>query len=655
MMQGAPTWLRIVVAATALVFVGVAVYVFGFTFTARLHPDDTVIVLLADKALHAKSPVVTDWFYANREIWVIGPHLLALLPVAIAGISKAALWISLVIGFAFQLAVLVAAYRWLTRELWLAMFATIVTSIAWSHHHINLEYVQLAYGFATCLYLLAFVAFASVGADAARSQRRLVLGAVLVAVFATESPMRTLVFLVVPVLVACAWPWRELPRRARAMTACGALAGWIVAFALYKLVLVRVVTFSYPTGYATLALLGDTRRIAASLRLLPEGIIALCGGEGWRVAAVPGLAVVAGALALVVHELFASRAFTARRFTSAAILVQLGGVLVAVLISSLPSDSARYLMPSLLMLVGLAVVIAVGAVQGAQGWLRRGAVAWLVALPIAALAALPDARPQTPDHQLQPDASAIAPVAEALEQRGLHRGFAANLIANLLTVESSGDVVACPITLWHALIPQRWLTYTDCYARATLPARFFVVAGRSQIERDAIHNTLGDALEHFGAGPTYDVYVFSAADTDPAWLDLPIRDGRDAVFPLRIAASNLQLLHGKAVLENGELVSTGDDRMMVYGPYISLPRGRYRVTWRGHALDGTGNLAFAVTADGKDTLAWQEFGAASMPHQLGTLAALDMSLVTQRDGIELQVRVWNGARIALDEIVIEKR
>jgi hypothetical protein len=256
---------------------------------------------------------------------------------------------------------------------------------------------------------------------------------------------------------------------------------------------------------------------------------------------------------------------------------------------------------------------------------------------------------------MRPDASAIAPIATALEQRGLYRGFAANLVANLLVVESSGDVTACPVTLWHAMIPQRWLTSTDCFDGGKLPARFFVVAGRSQIEREAIHNTLGDSLERFAAGPTYDVYIFVAADTDPAWLDLPIRDGKDAVFSLRIEARNLQLLHDKAALDHGELVSTGDG-IMVYGPYISLPRGRYRVTWRGHVLDGTGKVTVAVTADGgKESLNWTEVPGADLPHTTDTLASRDILLKTQRDRIELPVQIWNGARIALAEIVIEKR
>jgi hypothetical protein len=117
-----------------------------------------------------------------------------------------------------------------------------------------------------------------------------VLGAVLVAVVATQSPTRTLVFMVVPLLVACAWPWRQLSRRARATIACGALVGWVVSFALYKLVLARVVTFSYPAGYATFAL-ADTDQIAANLRLFGEGMIALCGGDDSLVCALPGMAV----------------------------------------------------------------------------------------------------------------------------------------------------------------------------------------------------------------------------------------------------------------------------------------------------------------------------------------------------------------------------
>ena len=656
MMRGSPLWLRIVVGATALIFAAVAIYVFGFEFTARLHPDDTVIVFLADKALHAKSPVATDWYYANGEIWVIGQHLLALLPVAIAGVTTASLWASLVIGFVFQLAVLACCFRRLASEHWVAALAVIATSIAWSHSHIDFEYVQLAYGFGACMYLLAFTQLAGV-ADGATPRRGLLFGAVLVAVFAMENPPRTMVFMVVPVLVACAWPWRGVGARARIRIAGTAVGAWLLAFALYKLVLVRVVTFAYPAGYVAFEL-ADAKRIVTNFHLLRDGLVALCGGDGSVVRAVPGFAVVCGAIALVVRDVISTRVLTARRFVGAVLLTQLVLVLALSVFGTVLSNetSVRYLIPSLISLVGIAILVAVEAFGSAPVRARRFAVAWLVAIPIAALVAVPDARPQPPLAAMRPDGAAIAPIAEALARRGLHRGFAIHLAASLLTVESGGDVVACPVTFWHAIIPSRWLTDTSYFDRATLPDRFFVVAGRTQVERDAIQLTLGPAIERFTASDTYDIYVYRTADTDMAWLDLPIRDGDDAVFPMHLPAKHLQLVHDKAVLAGGDLVATGEQGTIVYGPYIALPRGNYDISWIGNGIESTGELEFAVTATGGRTtfLARAKLDPTKVGRERAELVRMRVKLATRRDNVEVIATSHGGARVALHELVIEK-
>ncbi len=655
MTQPLQPWLRIVVVATGLVFAAVAIYVFGFAFTARLHPDDTVIVFLADKALHAKSPVATDWYYANGEIWVIGQHLLALLPVAIAGVGKASLWMSLVLGFAFQLVVFTASYRRLASARWIAVFASIAASMAWSHSHIDFEYVQLAYGFGACMYLLAFTQLASF-ADGTGRRRALLFGGALVAVFAMENPSRTIVFMIAPVLVACAWPWRDVSLRMRGTVAGTALGAWLVAFAIYKLVLVPVVTFAYPAGYVAFEL-ADAKRIAMNLRLLRDGLVALCGGDESAVRALPGLLLVTGAIALLVRDVVSSRAITARKFVGAIVVVQLVIVLALSVFGTVLSNvtSVRYLIPSLVTIVGLAVLIAVDTLGDARMLVRRFATGWLVAIPIAALVAVPDARPQPPLAAMRPDALAIAPIADALAQRGLHRGFAIHLAASLLTLESGGEVVACPVTFWHAIIPSRWLTDTSCFDRATVPDRFFVVAGRSKVERDAIQLTLGPELERFAVGGTYDIYIYRTADTDMDWLELPIRDGDDAVFPMHLAAKHLQLIHDKAVLAGGDLVATGEPGTIVYGPYIALPQGTYDISWIGSGVESTGEIDFVVTATGGPTfLARAKVDASKLDRGRSEVVRMRVKLATRRNNIEAIATNHGGARIALHELVIEK-
>src|SRR3954454_7405277 len=96
----AAPWLRVVFIATALLFTAVLVYVYAIRYVAWLDSDASVPALLAAKSLHAISPVVTDWYYANGDVWVVTPHLIAILPVAILGLGVPALLVSTVLGFA---------------------------------------------------------------------------------------------------------------------------------------------------------------------------------------------------------------------------------------------------------------------------------------------------------------------------------------------------------------------------------------------------------------------------------------------------------------------------------------------------------------------------------------------------------------------------
>src|SRR4051812_33627142 len=64
-------WLYVVLLATALVFLGVVVYLYGFRFSAWIDSDAAVSAVLAAKGLHAKLPVVGDWYYVNGDVWVL--------------------------------------------------------------------------------------------------------------------------------------------------------------------------------------------------------------------------------------------------------------------------------------------------------------------------------------------------------------------------------------------------------------------------------------------------------------------------------------------------------------------------------------------------------------------------------------------------------
>lgn len=654
-------WLKAVLIATTLVFVGVAVYVFGFRFIAWLESDAAVTPLLAAKVLQAKSPVVTDWYYANGDVWVLGPQLLAILPVAIVGLGPASLLITLVLGIVIEMILVMKVYFRLSGERWIAVFAAMATLMAWSSSHVAYAYIQLAYGFVTTLYLISFHLFTVLAENASDRRRwwRFAGASLLVALIAIQNPTRGLVYVVAPVLVACAWPWRAFPVRRRLALAAAALAGWVLAFVVYTIVLSRVAAFSVPRGHLAFVF-GGVAEIKANISTFGYGLALLCGGGADPgVRAVPGALLLVGAFAFVSRVAFGSRAFTALRFFSVIVIAQLGGVVVPLLLGNLLDGplAVRYMMPSLIAMIGVAVVIAVRTLsEVGKLWWRRLAIGWLVVVPIAALVAARDARPPKPRKYVWPNAAELSDVADELVRRGLTHGFSINLSANLLTLDSGGAAWTCPIYFRDIIMPQRWLADTACFNASELPDRFYVVAYNADHDRHGLRATLPPEIEKFSIGKTYEVYVYRTADTSLAWLDLPVPDGELAKFPMRLPATHLQILRGKASVESGDLVATGEPGTVVYGPYLELPAGTYEVSWTGHGLGSGGQISFAATADaGIRVLARFPLDANAMPGARTELVRLSFTLLDARTIVELPIESQQGGRVSLHELVIEKK
>jgi hypothetical protein len=334
-------------------------------------------------------------------------------------------------------------------------------------------------------------------------------------------------------------------------------------------------------------------------------------------------------------------------------------VLVPLLVGNLLDGSlaVRYVMPGLLAMVGLAVVIAVRTLaEVGRGWGRRLAIGWLAAVPLAAAVAAPGARPPAPERDVWPHAAELATVADELVRRGLTHGFGLNLTANLVTLDSGGAALTCPIYFRDILMPLRWLASTSCFTAAGLPDRFYVVAYQADRDRAAIRATLPPEAERFQVGETYEVYVYRTADTPLAWLDLPLADGERATFPMRIPATNLQLVRGKVAALAGELVATGEPGMVLHGPYLELPKGDYEVRWIGHGLAAAGQLAFSVTlSGGHKVLAHGVLDTRQVPRGEAELIRLAFRLDRARNNLEFPIESSGGGRVSLHELVIEKQ
>jgi len=651
-----PRWLKLVVLVTVGAFVADAIVVYGVRFAAWLESDATVPVLLAARSLHTGLPIDRAWYYGNGDIWVIAPHLFALLPVALLGIGQASLWLSIVGGFAIELAVLARAYAQLAGARWLGWLAALVTMVAWSRLHIRFMYIQLAYGYGAVLYLLVFTAFAARAVEPAGARRRLVGLVVLTVLAAVQNPTRGLVFVLAPLAVGCAWPWRGVAARQRLRLGGAAVLGWLIAAGLYRFVLSPLVSFAYPPGHIDFVFVDGWSGIALNLHRLWDGVRTLCGASRMGWSTVPSGLVLLGALALVVREVVRARELTALRMVCVIVIAQLGLVLVPLLLGNLmiAPTSVRYLMSSLILCLGLGAVLAVRAVgEAAAGW-RRLATGWLVLLPLAVALAIMRSKPPAPKPYVWADPRELPALGAELARRGLTHGFSNLLNANLIALGARGGTRICPVYLVHALTPQRWLADTACFTASALPARFYVVIDHDAGNDAALRETLPPPDEQFFFG-RFDVTIYRTAGAPLGWLELPLHDGDELALPLRLPASHPALHRGEVTVDGTRLIATGAAGPIVSGPELRLPRGAYRVTWRGHAITSPGQLSFEVTADGSDTLAHTAVDPTAAAPGAATQVELSFAIDRPRNGVELVIMSGGGARLALDEVVLERR
>jgi hypothetical protein len=281
---------------------------------------------------------------------------------------------------------------------------------------------------------------------------------------------------------------------------------------------------------------------------------------------------------------------------------------------------------------------------------------WLALVPIAALAATPNIRPPVPMTNAWPNVRDLRQVRERLAERGLVRGFSNVVVANILNLESRGKLTTCPVYFAQVLIPHRWLADTSCYTAAALPDRFYVVTDHDDAEERSLRATFPTPVEEFPAGRTYTISVVRTADVSFAWMHLPLPDGDALRFPLRLAATHLAIHRREVALDDGKLVATGKEGFVVYGPYIKMLEGNYDVVWIGSGVDSPGELTFTVDSDlGKDVLARAVVPARAIGKARAELARLSFTLDRTREVVEFPVYSARGARVSLDEVVLERR
>ncbi len=660
-----PRALLVAGVVTWLVFIAEVLYLYAFKFLDSIHSDASVTALLAWRMLSSGSAVLRDYYWVNGDVWLLSPHLFALIPVAVLGVGPKALLVAVVSGFLFEAAVLTWAFGELVDDVRVAIFATTATMFAWSRLHVLFVYVELSYGFIATLHVLLFVGFArwftrGAGLGGKASRRLPALLVVVVFLATLQNPSRGVLFAIGPLLVALVWPFGKIAVAARLRVAAAVLVPGAAAVAVYQLVFRRILTFSTPRGHDAFVV-KDLAGIVTNVTTLARGIASLAGArEELDVLVVPGVVLMAGALALVVRESFRRRELSLIRFVCIAALAQFFVVLGPMVIGNLVVNppSARYLIPSILQFLGLGVVIATRNARELRA--RSLSLAWILLVPavatLSAVRLLGTYSLEAKNGQWA-HSSAHTDLAKELMRRGLTHGFATYWNSNLVRLLSHGTTTTCSISFADHLIPYRWLTDVACFDAAKLPERIYVVqtvADRSSTEA-AVRASLATPIEQFEVDGYFDVSVFRRDDASLDWLTPPLPESEDLRFPLHLQAIHPAVRVGKGARSREGVTATQEEGAITFGPYLTLPKGHYRLRWFGTGAPSDGEIAFDVGGNnGKDL-----FGQTSVPAsrlattQHGQLIELEFDLTRTTSGIEFRSYSRGGGRVTLEEVVLD--
>lgn len=652
----------VLVAAAVLAFD--VVYLYGTKFGSFVHSDAASTALMAKGALARGLPVDVDWYFANGDVWLFAPQLWAIPFVAGWGIGVGTLLAAVLLGFALEILALGWAYTKLGASRQAVVLGVSLSLIAWSRLHVLFVYIELSYGFVATLYILLFVAHALLFERVATSTSRRSIAlswaacALLALVVSMQNPVRALAFGIGPLLVATAWPWRGASLRARAITASSPLLALALARLMQKLVFERYFTFSTPSGHLAFVM-KDLAGMGANALNMARGVIGLVGDmNAFRATSLFGLALLAVSLAVVTRHVLA-RAPTPLRFACIAALAQLGATALPMLIGNLVVNpvSIRYVMPSMLTVLGLASILATSAMRAQKDTASRLSIAFVALAPLAAVFATLrvigsySLEEESTTGQFAHRASHQA-VADELTRRGLRHGFASYWNAHLLTLLSHGDAKTCPVNFAEAVHPYRWNTDTWCFDPGRFPDRIFVVSTGAEHEaRAAEEASIGKAEERFTVAD-YEVAVYTTATMPHRWLVPPIADGERLRLPLRIDLGHPQIrVTDNATREGETIAATGTEGTLSFGPYLELPAGSYRVRWIGTPLGDVGELGFDVGVASEDRIvAEKSVRLATLPREKGVVIELSFRLAKRSTGVEFRSFGRGGAKAILEQI-----
>ena len=644
-------------------FLALACFIYGSFFPGAFSSDAAVHLVLARHVMQVGKLLSPEWFYPNSDLVVTGPYLLGMALIKLLGFGLPALWWTAGLTFLALWVCMVLCLRAMGVSTLAAVVGTCAALASTSNSHVEFLYIQAGYPFVTILYTLAFTLYV---------RQRITLGGsprsgwhasvpvllLIVVTLALANPSRTLAFVIAPILMVELGPWMRPWRIRPRPLVFGLVAALFIGYLIYQSLLAQGLHFSLPSGFRSATV--DVKRTKLQFFEVLRFAFVVHPGFDHRIL---GGAISAIVLLLGVRVLRLEVLSPRLRSFVKLCLWQMAAVLAGGLISGIFIDpyAVRYFLPALVLLMAVATAVSIDTLRqkGAHG---RWAASFLAATGLAILHAtltLGALRDHPRESGLARTPHVLQPVTDALRQRGLTHGFV-EWDANVMNILGRGEVEFCQITYRDQLQPFKWNVPLWCYDPKRLPEQFFLVLkpqNRSAAQTAVRHTLVKPPIETFDAGG-YEVQVYRTSDVDTHWLAYPVPDGADLKLPWQAPAANPQMFsRGIEPTEQKTFKFTGKPGEAVYGPYVNLNRGRYRLTWFGQSPGADAHsMHFSVTGTGGRHLLGEAEGqaVASPDGKAAPVATIDFQVKMPMPGVNFVVEQRGQAQATLTHFRLER-
>lgn len=641
---------------------GLSIWLYTRFLPGAFSSDAAMQVLLAKLLLDSHAWISSQWLYPNGDIFAIGPHLLSMALMPSMGVSLANLTWTAILTFAslwFCVLLCLVSMGFSKRG---AITAASAALVCVTDFHAEFIYQQTGYPFLMVLYFTAFTLHARL--HQARKAtlytphqdawKAVILAAIIVATTACN-PSRTAAYLVAPMMVLDGLAMRSSPTR-RLVTLAVMAVAFVAGYTIYRSWIEQGVNFSLPSGFRHISL--DGKRMFLQLRTILQYPAFIY--SGFAISALGcGLSV---GLCISSWYLWRRNAVIsdAGRHVGRLALWQSAFVVAGGLLSGLFLDrySIRYFLPAAIL---LGAILCASAFDELGRRRCRAAMIMLTlwgAVILNGLATLPqlvttprESGPVRLPHVLQP-------VVEAIERRGLKVGFV-EWDANVMNILSEGRIQFCQTTYRDQLLPFKWNVPTRCYDPSAMPDLIFFVL-KPQHEygaRQAVMNTLNTQAHDRFSINDYEILIYRTSDIPLDWLAYPRPDGPDLVLPWNAPAANPQMFSRMVKPSpNRTFEFQGRPGEVVFGPYVNLEKGHYKLTWMGSfSAEDLAQLNFRVQSpDGKKVFAQLRPTHPSMQVESTDSISIDFELSNATGGVNFLVEQAGKAHGSLKSFTLER-